>query len=178
LKASALTLAGLASPIPVCAAKTGNVVEIRMWSGKDGSTVGFDPVGIFIEPGQTVRWVNLREVHTTTAYHPQNGGRSLRIPMEAVAWNSGYLVNPRDHFEVRLTVEGVYDYFCIPHEMAGMVGRIVVGRPAGPGTLPIDYFLSDPKTAHWLPVPPAAAIAFPDIEEIMTKKIVRLPGIK
>ena len=28
------------------------------------------------------------------------------------------------------TVEGVYDYYCVPHEHAGMVGRIVVGTPA------------------------------------------------
>ncbi len=27
---------------------------------------------------------------------------------------------------VRLSVEGIYDYFCKPHEFAGMVGRIVV----------------------------------------------------
>ena len=178
LKASALTLSGLVFPIAVCDARTSNVVEIRMWSSRDGSTVGFDPVGILIEPGQIVRWVVLRDVHTTTAYHPQNGGHSLRIPTNAVAWNSGYLVNPRDHFEVRLTVEGVYDYFCIPHEAAGMVGRIVVGRPAGPGTLPTDYFLSDPKAAHWLAVPPAAGIAFPSIEQIMKHKVVRLSGIK
>jgi hypothetical protein len=95
-----------------------------------------------------------------------------------VAWNSGYLVHPKDHFEIRLTVEGVYDYFCIPHEAAGMVGPIVVGPPAGSGTLPIDYFLGDPKTAHWQPVPPAAGIAFPNIEEIMHNKVVGLPGFK
>ena len=36
-----------------------------------------------------------------------------------------------------LTVEGVYDYFCAPHEMAGMVGRIIVGRP---GAQPFDDY--------------------------------------
>lgn len=178
MQASALTLTGLALAVPMLAAKTNRIVEIRMWSSQDGSQVGFDPIGIHIEPGQIVRWVVLRDVHTTTAYHPKNSGHSLRIPAEAVPWDSGYLVNPGDHFEVRLSVEGVYDYFCIPHEMAGMVGRIVVGRPAGPGTLPIDYFISDPKTAHWMPVSAAAGIAFPDIEEIMNKKIVRLRGVE
>ena len=28
---------------------------------------------------------------------------------------------------------GVYDYYCQPHEMAGMVGRIVVGEPRDAG---------------------------------------------
>ena len=36
---------------------------------------------------------------------------------------------PGESFEVELTEPGVYDYFCIPHEHAGMVGRIVVGGP-------------------------------------------------
>ena len=45
---------------------------------------------------------------------------------------SGYLVEPGDRFEVTLTVPGVYDYFCTPHEAAGMVGRIIVGQPARP----------------------------------------------
>ena len=53
---------------------------------------------------------------------------------------------PGEAFEVMLTEPGVYDYYCVPHEHAGMVGRIVVGaaparrwprlaggRPAGGG---------------------------------------------
>jgi hypothetical protein len=37
-----------------------------------------------------------------------------------------------------------YDYYCMPHEAAGMVGRLVVGRPGGPGALPFDYFVGRP----------------------------------
>ena len=79
-------------------------------------------------------------VHTTTAYHPANGGRPLRIPEHAAPWDSDYLVEPGQTFEVMLAAEAVYDYFCTPHEIAGMVGRIIVGtawragrRPAGRG---------------------------------------------
>lgn len=92
------------------------VVKILMRSDQPGGNVWFDPIGIYIDPGQTVRWVAAENVHTTTAYHPRNGNHSLRIPEKAVPWNSGYLVNPGDHFEVTLTTEGVYDYYCIPHE--------------------------------------------------------------
>ena len=61
-------------------------------------------------------------------------------------------------FEPVFTVQGVYDYFCKPHEMAGMVGRIVVGDPGdGPGTKPFG----DAPSEHWKPVPEAARKHFP-----------------
>src|SRR5918993_1633075 len=133
-------------------------VEIRMLSTPRGEEAWFDPIGLRIEPGQTVRWImaSAGNPHTTTAYHPGNANRSLRIPETATPWDSGFLVNPRDMFEFTLTDEGVYDYFCLPHEAAGMVGRIVVGRPGGPGTLPFDYFAGRPAAQGWLPVPDAA----------------------
>jgi plastocyanin len=120
-----------------------------------------------------VRWVNEANVHTSTAYHPANDGHALRIPEAAEPWDSGYLVGPGDRFEVTLTVPGVYDYFCVPHEIAGMVGRIIVGRPGGPATLPFDDFQGDPASRDWRPVPKAAQAAFPPIEAIMKERLVR-----
>ncbi|MFW5937619.1 MAG: plastocyanin/azurin family copper-binding protein, partial [Halanaeroarchaeum sp.] len=34
--------------------------------------------------------------------------------------------------------EGTYDYYCMPHQSLGMVGRFVVGEPGGPadGSMP------------------------------------------
>jgi hypothetical protein len=111
--------------------------------------------------------------HTTTAYHPRNANHSLRIPQGAEPWDSGFLINPGDRFEVTLTAEGVYDYFCLPHEAAGMVGRLVVGRPGGPGSLPFDYFAGRPDTTDWQPVPEAARRVFPTVEEILKRTRVR-----
>ncbi|MGO9139135.1 MAG: plastocyanin/azurin family copper-binding protein [Syntrophales bacterium] len=156
-----------------CRTASAAAATIRMRSDQTGGHVWFDPIGIYIEPGQKVRWVVAENVHTATAYHPWNGNHSLRIPEDAVPWNSGYLVNPGDHFEVTLTAEGVYDYYCIPHEEAGMVGRIIVGRPIGPGTLPFDYYKDKSGTTDWLSVPEAARKAFPSVERIMREKIVR-----
>jgi plastocyanin len=82
-------------------------------------------------------------------------------------------VNPGDHFEVTLTVAGVYDYFCMPHEAAGMVGRIVVGKPEGIGALPFDYFKGKVGTADWLAVPAAAQRAFPAVKRILRERVVR-----
>ncbi|MGZ3648920.1 MAG: plastocyanin/azurin family copper-binding protein [Syntrophales bacterium] len=154
-------------------ASAANIVTIRMRSDQTGGDVWFDPIGIYIEPGQMVRWVVAENVHTTTAYHPRNDNHSLRIPEDAVPWSSGYLVNPGNHFDVTLTAPGVYDYYCMPHEEAGMVGRVIVGRPIGPGALPFDYYKGRPGTTGWLPVPDAAQKAFPSVERIMKEKIVR-----
>jgi plastocyanin len=170
LLAGGHTLAGLAVPRIVRAA---GIVEIYMRSDSRGAEVWFDPIGIHLEPGQTVRWIVAGNVHTATAYHPHNDQHSLRIPEGALPWDSGFLVNTGDRFAVTLTVEGVYDYYCMPHEAAGMVGRIVVGRPGGPGMLPFDYFVGRPGTEAWKPVPSAAQKAFPSIARIMQRHIVR-----
>jgi plastocyanin len=150
------------------------LVEIAMRSDPAGSKVWFDPMGLLVEPGTTVRWVVKENVHTTTAYHPDNGHHSLRIPEGAASWDSGYLVNPGDHFDVTLTVPGGYDVFCMPHEAAGMVGRLVVGKPGGPGALPFDYFKGRAGTGQWLPVPAAAQQNFPAVERIVHERTI--PG--
>lgn len=176
LRAGGLALAGLAAGLAGFPALAGPVVEIRMRSGDGGAHVGFDPVGLLVDPGTTVRWIVEADVHTTTAYHPANDAHPLRIPEAAEPWDSDYLINPGDSFEVKLSVEGVYDYFCAPHELAGMVGRIIVGRPTGPGALPFDYFKDDSAAVGWQPVPPAARLAFPSLEEIMQKGSVSWSG--
>jgi plastocyanin len=174
IQSGGAVLAGMALPnwwrAPGAAVK---VVEIAMRSDPAGSKVWFDPVGLLVEPGTTVRWVVKENVHTTTAYHPKNGRHSLRIPEGAVPWDSGFLVNPGDHFDVTLTVPGVYDFFCMPHEAAGMVGRLVVGQPGGPGALPFDYFKGRPGAGDWLPVPAAAQRNFPAVERIVRERTVR-----
>lgn len=170
----ALGGAGLALLAGAPALAADQPIVIRMVSDPDGSHVGFDPIGILIRPGQTVRWVCESNVHTTTAYHPRNADHSLRIPKAAEPWDSNYLF-PGKSFEHTFTVAGAYDYFCTPHEMAGMVGRIIVGHPAGPGTLPFDYFLTLPDHPHWRAVPSAARKAFPPISAIMQRGRIPLP---
>ena len=159
-------LAGLAK------AHTG-VVDIAMNSNEDGSKVWYDPIGLLVQPGTTLRWMIMANVHSVAAYHPDNDNHSLRIPEKAKPWNSDFLVNPGDHFEVTLTEPGVYDYFCAPHEQAGMVGRIIVASPSGPGTLPFDYFKSLSPLPDWQDVPQAAQQNFPSIEKILTDGFVR-----
>jgi plastocyanin len=172
LRTGGLWVAGLAAPR---LGRSASLVEIRMRSDARGEHVGFDPIGILIQPGQTVRWITESpgNPYTTTSYHPRNGKHSLRIPeKKAEPWDSSFLLKEGDHFEVTLSVEGVYDYFCLPREAAGMVGRIVVGRPSGPGTLPFDYFTGRVGSADWLPVPEAARRSFPPIGAILRQRVI------
>jgi len=152
--------------------------EIILRSDPTGAYVSFDPIGLLIRPGQRVRWVNDgNNVHTTTAYHPDNANHPLRIPASAMPWDSGYLVRPGDHFETVLNVEGIYDYYCAPHEAAGMVGRIIVAEANKPRSEPLIPYPDDSGNSAWTEVPAMALKNFPSVESILNQGAIHLaPG--
>jgi plastocyanin len=172
LKAGGTVLAGFALFPRLVLLSRSAVEVIEMRSDVAGSHVWFDPIGLYIDPGTTVRWIVRENVHTVTAYHPRNDHHSLRIPKRAVPWDSGFLVHAGDHFDVTLTVPGVYDYFCAPHEGAGMVGRIVVGRPVRLAVQPFDYWVGKPGTNGWRRVPDAARKNFISVARINAERRV------
>lgn len=141
------------------------IVDIEMRGKDNGARVWFEPWGVHIEPGQSVRWTNRDPAnsHTTTAYHPDVFDRPLRIPAGATPWNSDYLL-PDQSFAATLAVPGVYDYYCVPHEEAGMVGRIVVGTPP-----PV---VTGAVSASLTPLPDVALDGFPAVDEIIAKGVV------
>lgn len=136
------------------------VEVIEMRGAARGERVWFTPFGLAVAPGTTLRFVNRDpgNSHTATAYHPGNLDRPLRIPRDAEPWDTGYLL-PEESFEVRLTVPGVYDYYCQPHELGGMVGRIVVRSPDSPGWQPAFGDAGG--------IPEEALAAFPSVETIL-----------
>jgi len=83
----------------------------------------FEPIGLHIEPGTTVRFEIAAGTHSATAYEN-------RIPSDASAFDSEVISS--GGFEYTFEKPGTYDYYCIPHKSVGMVGRIVVGSPGGP----------------------------------------------
>lgn len=115
-------------------AGAGNTVEIVMMGTARGEHVWFEPDGVAVAPGTTIHFVNkdAGNSHTATAYSSKVNDRQDRIPRDAEPWDSGLLL-PDETFDVTLTAPGVYDFYCQPHEMAGMVGRIVVGKPGDTG---------------------------------------------
>lgn len=166
-----MCLASVFATLSVTRTPAAEPVTIHLRSDADGSHVGFDPIGLLIQPGLTVRFVCEANYHTTAAYHPANASHSLRIPTTAKPWSSDVL-QPGEHFEVTLTVPGVYNYFCLPHEKAGIVGRLIVGQPTGPGSRPFDWFKDRPEAREWQSVPEAARKMFPPIDDIMQRGTV------
>lgn len=101
----------------------------------EGSEYIFDPVGLYIEPGDTVQFYIDSGDHSATAYHPNNPRASTRrIPEGAANFDSGTLTEKGAAYEHTFETKGTYDYYCIPHKTLGMVGRLVVGEPGGPAT--------------------------------------------
>ena len=76
----------------------------------------FNPLHLFVQPGDTVKWVNMT-IHDTQSMDDL-------IPEGAEAWKS----NIGQSYQVTLDKEGVYIYKCNPHYPNGMVGAIIVGE--------------------------------------------------
>lgn len=151
-------LAALATPSLLRAAAE----EIAMQGSARGERVWFAPQGIWVAPGTRLRFVNRDpgNSHTSTAYDPAILDRQRRIPLGATGWDSDFLM-PDQRFEVTLTVPGVYDFYCQPHEHAGMVGRIVVGRPGQDA----GWQDAAPPSED---LPPEALAAFPAVADILS----------
>lgn len=95
----------------------------------------FDPADIVVSSGTTVTWQNVGAIgHTVTAYEDE-------IPEDAEFFSSGGFDSEqaaRDGYpdegnlpdgatyEHTFEVTGMYNYFCIPHELNGMVGSVLV----------------------------------------------------
>ncbi|WP_255151277.1 plastocyanin/azurin family copper-binding protein [Halorarius halobius] len=134
------TAVGTAAATGSAAAQEATTHTVDMTDG-----LVFDPDSIAIAPGDTVVWENVGTVgHSVTAYEDD-------IPDEAAyfasggfdgesAARSGYPegdIPGGESYEHTFEVEGTYEYFCIPHESAGMLGTVEVGTgggtPAGDG---------------------------------------------
>jgi plastocyanin len=95
----------------------------------------FEPTGLAIEPGDTVRFDMSTPHHNVVAYHPVFGYRQ-RVP-DGVAPFSSPMFGAGEYWLYSFETEGVYNVNCAPHELFGMVASIVVGAPTGPGANPV-----------------------------------------
>jgi plastocyanin len=90
----------------------------------------FVPDTVRIQVGDTVVWTNTTPlVHTVTA-HPERvrDPEQIRLPEGAEPFDSGNMFEEAVFRHV-FTVPGVYVYVCVPHDMVGMVGTVVVSPP-------------------------------------------------
>jgi plastocyanin len=82
----------------------------------------FDPDSVQIDPGDQVRWTRRSESHTTTS------GTGSADPNSGLLWDADLnLASPI--FTRQFDDEGVFPYYCGPHEFDGMLGVVVVGDP-------------------------------------------------
>ncbi len=148
-----------------------------------GSVYYFTPFGLHVQPGEKVGWVlggSSGRTPTVTAYHPNNDNHELRIPENARPFDSGELPEggsrAKPTFEWTPEVEGTYDYFSRHEEWVGMVGRIVVGKPGGPGEKPWGYGNKQGRR----PIPPEVLerAKVLDSQEIVRKKAVEFPFLE
>jgi plastocyanin len=103
-----------------------DTAEVRMIT-EDGG-YHFEPHVARVNVGGTVTWHNESGSHSTTAYHPDNDQPQL-VPDGAAVWDSGIVSEQGATFEHTFETEGVYHYYCTPHESLGMIGSVIVGEP-------------------------------------------------
>jgi plastocyanin len=103
-----------------------DTAEVKMIT-EDGG-YHFEPHVVRVNVGGTVTFVNESGSHSATAYHPEFDQPRL-VPEGTDAWDSGLLMEAGATFEHTFETEGVYHYYCIPHESLGMIGSVIVGEP-------------------------------------------------
>ena len=105
-------------PMKAFAGSHGGMHEVEMLNKAPDSNERqvFNPPVLKIAKGDTVKFVATDRGHNSEA-------NADLMPEGAEGW-SGKI---NEDVEVTLDVEGVYGYYCTPHQSAGMVGLILVG---------------------------------------------------
>ncbi len=99
--------------------------------------LAYEPKKIQVESGTTVTFENVGSIgHTVTAYEDKipdgadyfasGGFDSLQAAKDGYSNGQGGNIPKGESYEVTLETTGTYEYYCIPHEMNGMVGTIKV----------------------------------------------------
>jgi plastocyanin len=102
----------------------------------DMAAVAYEPAELTVSKGDTVAWKwAAGEAHSVTAYEEQlpegaeywaSGGFDSQSAAEA-GWENGRGAVKSGHSYVHtFETAGSHEYYCIPHEAAGMVGTVIV----------------------------------------------------
>ncbi len=153
---------------------SGEIVEIRIARNEALGIWYFDPLGVYLQPGQTVRWRNAHWGATVTAFHPNHDNRELRIPEQAEPFDSGMLGDEENtSFEWRFDQEGTYDYCSRFQEVLGMVGRLVVGQPGGPAENVLGYGAAQGRAPAFQRV--SEVLSYSPSDRIVREKTIPFP---
>ncbi|MDP9351024.1 MAG: plastocyanin/azurin family copper-binding protein [Chloroflexota bacterium] len=110
---------GCGNWLAACGGEKGPVVEMK--------DLQYAPARLTIKAGDTVTWRNTDGIaHTVTADPAKARDKeSTRLPEGAEPWDSGNIAAGQS-WSRTFDVAGEYTYFCIPHELAGMVASLTV----------------------------------------------------
>lgn len=107
-----------------------HTVELKMGSFQEPYPFFFDPMGLHVDVGDVVRFDFPSPDHTVTAYHLGHG-RQQRVPDDAPPFSSP-VISTGGFWLYQFDRPGTYDVYCAPHQVFGMVMRLVVGDPESP----------------------------------------------
>lgn len=87
----------------------------------------FEPRGVTISAGDTVEWRNTSSVPHTATGDPDEAANTanVQLPQGAQPFDSG-MIPAGASYSHTFEVPGRYQYVCLPHEAAGMIGEIIV----------------------------------------------------
>ncbi|HEX2168242.1 MAG TPA: plastocyanin/azurin family copper-binding protein [Longimicrobiales bacterium] len=111
------------TPIAAAPADTGRIAaEVTMTD-----RLLFAPDTVTIQAGSAVRWTNTSVLPHTVTADPSRAAQAenVQLPDGAKPFDSGDMATG-DVFVHTFTVPGTYRYVCIPHELAAMVGVVIV----------------------------------------------------
>jgi len=90
----------------------------------------YQPDSIIIRVGQTVEWVNTGIVSHSVVDDPTKADKpeDVALPSDVPTFSSGNVM-PGGKFRYTFLTPGTYRYFCMSHEVDGMVGEVIVQPP-------------------------------------------------
>jgi plastocyanin len=135
------TQASIAPPGPAVEPQSAPVRIIQM----SDEMPMYNPSNIVITAGQTVEWHNNGQVSHSVVDEAAKAAKpeDALLPSEAHGFNSSNIM-PGGTYRHTFTVPGRYRYFCMSHELDGMVGDILV-LPSTPGGAPIAQAKAQPR---------------------------------
>jgi halocyanin-like protein len=129
-------------------------VTITVGAEGNGGAFAFDPPAVHVDPG------------TTLLFEWTGDGGGHNVVGEGNDLDSGSLVSEAGvHYEASFDEDGIYKYFCSPHQGQGMKGAIVVGSDyptkevSAGGSTPVDpKHMGVPFQAHFVGISTVLAI--------------------
>lgn len=88
---------------------------------------GFVPNRLTVKAGEEIVFTNNTSLNHTVTGDPTRAKNPANVilPAGAQTFHSGKIADG-ESFRLTLTVPGVYQYVCLPHEAMGMIGQIEV----------------------------------------------------